>query len=132
MLLEGRQPLILVEAKSRDIPPDLERVVEAQLRLFAEETGSTWLVLLEPRRTRVFRRNGAVESVAAFPTDEVMEVAGIAPPAIVGERTLLLAAERWIRALPAAAKFVSNHPEIAPFVDAARRVTDSEWNPAIE
>ncbi|CCF84211.1 hypothetical protein [Nitrolancea hollandica] len=119
VLLQDGHPVVVVEAKPRPIPPDFERAVRAQVRMFAGQTGSQWSILADPVTTMIFQGEHTNEPLATIPTKEIIESADLHLE-IVGERLLLIAIRRWLRSLPQEEQFLKRFPELAGFVQTVR------------
>jgi hypothetical protein len=114
-LHEGR-PLVLVEAKGRPVSADFRNAVLQQLKSYGEATQSRWLLLADPQSVDIYRQDALDAPQATLATKEIVESAELSGVATIGGRILLLAIERWLRALGQAPHFTRNHPELKDFV----------------
>lgn len=123
VLLQDGHPVIVVEAKSRRIPPDFERAVREQVRMYAGYTGSRWSILIDPVTTMIFQGEHTHEPLATIPTKEIIESADL-PTRDVGEQLLLIAVRRWLHLLPQEEQFLKRFPKLADFVQTVGHVDE--------
>jgi Type I restriction enzyme R protein N terminus (HSDR_N) len=114
-LREGK-PLVVVEAKRRPVPPSFREAVLQQLKDYGEATQSRWLLLADPRSVDIYRNDELEGPKATLDTREILDSTELSSVSIIGESILLLAIERWMRALRQSSLFASRHPELTDFV----------------
>lgn len=114
LVLGEGQPIAVIEAKGITIPSDFQSAVMEQLRWYSRETASPWAVVIDPNSARFYRSERIGELVAELPTDEIIRLAAFDRPLPIGERTLMLAIERWLAAV-AGTHEANQYPELAEF-----------------
>lgn len=118
VLLEHGHPLVVVEAKARPTPNAFESSVLAQLRYLASKTGSRWSLLADPQTVRVYR-DQEPGPVAEIATREIMRAVGLTAVDAVGKGVLLIALDRWFKAMAGNGKS-SLSPALSDFAHAVQ------------
>lgn len=121
LVVERGRPVAVVEAKGIPVPPAFRGAVLEQLRLYARRTSSRWALLVDPVSMAIYSSEGIGEPVAEVPAPELLRSAGIDAAKTVGGRTLLLAVERWLSAVPRSPELAERYPELAEFFADVRR-----------
>jgi hypothetical protein len=119
------KPRVVVEAKSRAAPADFVNPVFTQLRRFAFETGSEWMVLADPEHIRIFKGQELVP-VAELDTMDVLTQVDMNNVKHVGEPVVLLAVDRWLRKLQSE-RGLAVDSELAEFAEAVRGSDESTY-----
>jgi hypothetical protein len=130
VLTQDGQPVVIVEAKRRAIPSPFESPVLHQLRAFAERTGAKWIILAEPETIRIYRSDQLQGTAIRVPTREVFE-STLPQTEPVGERTLLLALNHWLLALPRSGS-LAKHPDLSGLAEDLTHVDFSNWEFTID
>lgn len=131
VIVKQGRPVAVVEAKGRPIPPSFQNAVRHQLRRYVDEAQSRWSILADPEHTRIFRDQELERPWTTLATAEVLAAANIRRGAVIGERVLVDAVDRWVRALSSDHEMLARHPELREFVqDVSDGVTiTEEWPP---
>ena len=115
LLIKDGRPLVVVEAKTRPISPDFESAVCQPLQAYSTEIGSRWALLIDPKAARIFHDNKPVETLS---TEEILGKPGkplASGPRVIGEQTLLIAADQWLHELPHRDDVLRYHPKLQEF-----------------
>jgi hypothetical protein len=124
VLRRGDQPIFVVEAKSLPVPAAFRQPVRIQLRVYAEQTGSPWALLIVPERALLFRSPDMEHPVATIPAHEIVREAGLANAPVIGGSILTTAALRWLRRLPESRTFLRRYPALSALAEALRTDDD--------
>ncbi len=119
VLLEHGQPLVVVEAKARPVPRAFKSSVLAQLRYFASKTGSRWSLLADPETIRIYQEPELDQPVAEIATQDLLRTVGLSSVEVVGEGVLLMALDRWFKAIAGNGKSGLT-PALSDFAHAVR------------
>lgn len=90
------RPILVVEAKPRQVPEEYANIIELQIARLFQETGARWLIFVDPVRARVLRADSPRVPLLEVPTPRLVDAAGFAPGVFIGESVALHAVEKWI------------------------------------
>lgn len=96
---DGDRAVLVVEAKGRKVTDEFRSAIDAQVRSLLDATGAAWMLLVDTDEALLYDASHSDSPVAAIPTTTLMERAGLADEARLGEALILLATERWVDAL---------------------------------
>ncbi len=119
VLLEHGRPSVIVEAKARRIRDTFRSSILAQLRDYASKTGGRWFLLADPETIRIYQDPELGQPVAEIATEEVLRTVGLSSVEVIGEGVLLLALDRWFKAIAGNGKSGLS-PALSDFAHAVR------------
>jgi hypothetical protein len=124
-----RQPIAVVEAKARAVPPSFRSSVLRQLASYSTAVDTPWAILVEPETTSFFRGGDFTRPCAVVPTQQVLATTKLSSLATIGERTLLLAADRWLDELGHNQELAGEYPLLADLANEVAKGTLSteDW-----
>lgn len=122
VLLERGEPRVVVEAKGRPIRDEFSTPVMAGLRTLVAETHSDWSLLADPVRILIYHGDQLTPH-ATLPTSGLLASVGLSDVTHVGEPVLLIALDRWLRAVQRDEITVVD-PALAEFFAAVRRTDE--------
>ena len=107
----GDETLVVVEAKAHPVDNDFRSAVMEQIRDYAVATRARWAILADPEAVQVYHVDDFERPVASFPTEELRKGS---LPTPMGEHTVLLAVENWLRRLSVNGDVVQAKPQLKP------------------
>jgi hypothetical protein len=125
VLLEDGHPVILVDAKRSPAPPEFRSAVAARLQDLTTRLNSSWSLLVDPETARVYRGDNLEDPVATIPTERIVRDASPPDFAVIGQRTLLQAIERWLQRLTVESSLVDSYPALHDLAQDIART--EEW-----
>jgi hypothetical protein len=125
---EGRV-IAVVEAKSRPVSRTFESPVYEQLRNYTNAVNGSWAVLVDPETTRIFRQSDLTHPWVTFSTGEILESVSRGQLPVIGERTLLVALNRWLKDPRSRTALVARYPSLGEFFADVGVTSTEEWSP---
>lgn len=104
------RPVIVVEAKPRQVPKEYSNIIELQIIRLFQESDARWLILIDPIRARLFRAVSPRSPVLELRTRDLVDAAGFGPAVVIGESVALHAVEKWIERLARGGAAEANAP----------------------